>query len=405
MLDRFRSGPLAAAGLLAIAVSFGFARFGYGLFVPRFRDEFGLSTEVVGFIAAGAYTSYLVALLATGALVARVGPRLPVVIGGLSAAAGMSTIALASNTTMLVAGVLLAAASPGWSWAPFSDAVARMIRADAQKRTLAIITTGTTFGILVAGPAALVAGGAWREVWIAFAVAALAVTAWNALLLPAGPHGNGREDETAAQPELWLRWFAGPGSARLFTVAALFGFTGTVYWTYAVDLVSSAGGFPNSAGPLLWTAVGVAGIAGVATGDLVTWLGLRRSLVATLAALGVAIAVVGAAPMSWLAVGVSAALFGASFMAISALLVTWNSVVFPGQPATGFSATQVFLAAGTIIGPALMGLAAGRFGMQTAFMVTALLALLTTLVKPLEEVQSAAPEDSTSSGESETIRK
>lgn len=404
MLDRFRPGPLAIAGLLAIAVAFGFARFGYGLFVPRFRDEFGLSTETVGFIAAGAYTSYLVALLATGALVARVGPRLPVVVGGLSAAAGMSTIALASTTTMLVAGVLLAATSPGWTWAPFSDAVARVIRPDSQKRTLAIITTGTTFGILVAGPAALVAGGAWREVWIAFAVAALAVTVWNALLLPAGPHRSADQQETAAQPELRFRWFVRPGSARLFTVAASFGFAGTVYWTYAVDLVSSAGGFPDSAGPLLWTVAGIAGIAGIATGDLVSKLGLRRSLVATLTAHGVAIVALGAAPMSSIAVGVSAALFGSTFMAISALLVTWSSVVFPNQPATGFSAAQLFLAMGTIVGPALMGLAAGRFGMETAFILTAILALMTTLVKPLEEVSSAAQANSSSSGEYETIQ-
>jgi predicted MFS family arabinose efflux permease len=380
-----QSRQLAAAGLLAIAVAFGFARYGYGLFVPEFRDTFDLSTEVVGFIAAGAYASYLAALLVTGALVARVGPRLPVVIGGLSAAAGMAMIALAANTPMLVAGVLLAATSPGWSWAPFSDAVARMIDAESQNRTLSIITTGTTFGILVAGPAALAAGGEWRGVWIGFAVVALAVTAWNALLLPKGPHCNRDEEESAAQPELRWRWFIGPRSMRLFAVAISFGFAGTVYWTYAVDLISLAGGFPPSAGPLLWTVVGITGIAGVATGDVISRLGLRLTLVAALTALGVATGLIALAPMSWVALGISAALFGSSFMALSALLVTWTSTVFPDQPGTGFSATQVFLAVGTITGPAIMGVVAGRFGMETAFIVTALLALLTALVKPKED--------------------
>ena len=394
-----QSRQLAAAGLMAIAVAFGFARYGYGLFVPAFRDAFDLSTEALGFIAAGAYASYLVALLVTGALVARVGPRLPVVIGGLSAAGGMAMIALAGDTPMLVAGVLLAATSPGWSWAPFSDAVARMIGPESRSRTLSIITTGTTFGILVAGPAALVAGGAWRGAWIAFAVVALAVTAWNALLLPAGPHGRGSEEGRSALPELRWQWFIGPRSVRLFAVAVLFGFTGTVYWTYAVDLVSRAGGFPASAGPLFWTTVGIAGIAGVATGDVISRLGLRRSLVATLAALGVATGILGAAPSSWVALGISAALFGSSFMALSAILVNWTSTVFPGQPGTGFSATQVFLAVGTITGPALMGIVAGRFGMETAFIVTALLALLTALVRPGEEAHSASQEGSARTGE------
>jgi predicted MFS family arabinose efflux permease len=395
------SRQLAPAGLLAIAVAFGFARYGYGLFVPEFRDAFGLSTEALGFIAAGAYASYLAALLATGALVARVGPRLPVVIGGLSAAVGMAMIALAANTPMLVAGVLLAATSPGWSWAPFSDAVARMIRPESQSRTLSIITTGTTFGILVAGPAALLAGGAWRGAWIAFAIVALAATTWNAFLLPAGPHSNGGGEGGSAQPELRWQWFIGPRSLRLFAVAASFGFAGTVYWTYAVDLVSRTGGFSPSAGPLLWTAVGITGITGVATGDLISRLGLRLSLVAALTALGIATGAIGAAPTSWVALGISAALFGSSFMVLSALLVTWTSNVFPVQPGTGFSATQVFLAAGTITGPALMGVVAGRFSMETAFIITALLALLTVLVRPKEEVHSAGQEDSTRSEERE----
>jgi predicted MFS family arabinose efflux permease len=83
--------------------------------------------------------------------------------------------------------------------------------------------------------------------------------------------------------------------------------------------------------------------------------------------------------------------------------VTWTSTVFPDQPGTGFSATQVFLAAGTITGPAIMGVVAGRLGMETAFFVTALLALVTALVRPKEEVHSARHEDSTRSGECEEM--
>jgi predicted MFS family arabinose efflux permease len=392
-----RSRQLAPAGLLAIAVAFGLARYGYGLFLPEFREEFGLSTETLGLIAAGAYASYLAALLVTGALIARVGPRLPVVIGGLSAAVGMALIGLAANTAMLVVGVLLAATSPGWSWAPFSDAVARMIRRESQSRTLSIITTGTTFGILVAGPAALVAGGSWRGAWIAFAILAIAVTVWNAFLLPAGPHAQDGSDGDQSSPEFRWQWFVGQRSARLFTVAVLFGFTGTVYWTYAVDLIAQSGAFDQSAGPLFWTAVGVAGIAGIATGDVISRLGLHLSLAAALIASAIAIGAIGVAPTSWVAVGISAVLFGSSFMALSAILVNWTSMVFPEQPGTGFSATQVFLAVGTITGPAIMGFVAGQIGMGTAILVTALLAMMTLVVRPREHSQEVRPEVANSS--------
>ena len=37
---------LGLAGFFAIAVAFGPARSGFGLFLPDFRREFGLSTEI-----------------------------------------------------------------------------------------------------------------------------------------------------------------------------------------------------------------------------------------------------------------------------------------------------------------------------------------------------------------------
>jgi sugar phosphate permease len=72
------AGRLGLAGFFATAVAFGPARNGYGLFLPEIREEFGLSTAMLGFIASGLYAGYLVALAAVGLLAARLGPRPPV---------------------------------------------------------------------------------------------------------------------------------------------------------------------------------------------------------------------------------------------------------------------------------------------------------------------------------------
>jgi predicted MFS family arabinose efflux permease len=214
--------------------------------------------------------------------------------------------------------------------------------------TLSVITTGTTFGIVVGGPVAFAVGGGWRAAWLLFAVAAFAVMVWNLLILPSGPHG-----EVENRPRLRAGWFFGRRSTRLFAVAFVFGFGGTVYWTYAVDLVERAG--------------------------------LRFSLAAGMAALGAAPALLGISHSSWAAAGISAVLFGATFMIMSALLVNWTSAVFPGQPGTGFSATQLFIAAGTIAGPAAMGTFAEPFSLQTALLITAVLVLASVAVSPAEE--------------------
>jgi sugar phosphate permease len=106
---------LALAGFFATTVAFGPARNGYGLFLPDIREEFELSTVTLGYIASGLYAGYLAALCAVGLLVARVGPRLPVLVGLFSAGVGMCLVALSPGATVLAAGAILAGTSAGWS--------------------------------------------------------------------------------------------------------------------------------------------------------------------------------------------------------------------------------------------------------------------------------------------------
>ena len=379
---RFAASPghLAAAGLTAIAVSFAFARYGYGLFLPQFRESFGLSTDAAGLLAAGGYASYLLALLVTGAVVARTGPRLLVLIGTSAATLGMAMIAAAPNTVVLAIGVCIAATSPGWCWAPFSDAVARRVPRDRRHRTLSVITSGTTFGVLVSAPVAwLTSGGStWRLAWAGFAVLALGSAIWNVLLLPGGPDPQRADAPTVASPWRWLRRI---GSAPLLLGAAGFGLTSTVYWTYAVDRLAGAPDLPDAAVPVFWVLVGGSGILGTTTGYLVATGGVRRTLVATSVALGLASALL-VLPPSWPLLAASALLFGSSFMVLSALLVIWSGEVFPERPATGFSAALSALALGAIAGLPLLGGFAEARGLPLMFAVNTALVIPMLLLRP-----------------------
>ncbi|MBB4909925.1 putative MFS family arabinose efflux permease [Actinophytocola algeriensis] len=190
---------LSAAGLAAIGVSFGFARYGFGLFLPELRATFDLDVATVGLIGSGTYAGYLAALTLVGLLSARLGPRPLIIAAGACATAGLALVSVADSTPVLVVGLLLAGTSSGWAWAPYSDVVRAMVDPDRRERVLAIVPNGTAFGTMIAGVLALAVP--WRPAWVLFAAGALAVTLYNAWLLRALP----RPERVAAQ-RIRPRW-------------------------------------------------------------------------------------------------------------------------------------------------------------------------------------------------------
>ena len=368
---------LGLAGFAATAVAYGPARTGYGLFVPDFREEFGISTGVAGVIGSGLQGGFLLALVATALLVGRLGPRLLVAAGGVSAIVGMLLVALSPNPATLAAGVSVAGMSAGFCWSPYNDLAGRTVRAESRARVLSAVSTGTTLGIAVSGLVALAAVVGelpWRAAWLAFVAAAVFSAVLNALLLPGGSAGG--EGETARRLRPGVGWIFRVGSSPLFVVAFSFGVVNAFYWSFNADIVSSAG-FPlPHAGQVLYVVLGAAGFVGLLTGDLVERIGLERTLRITLLCLGAGTVLLGAAPGSIAVVGAAAVLYGAGVMFMSALLSLWSSAVFRERPSEGFTAALLFFGVGGVVGPAVLGAWGGAFGLESAFVVAAVLILL-----------------------------
>lgn len=373
---------LSLAGFAATAVTFGPARNGYGLFLPWFRDDFGLSTALLGLIAGGLYLGYLLALSAVGLLASRVGPLAFIVAGLVSAALGMALVAFAPNAILLAVGIVLAGSSAGWSWAPYNDAADRLVAESRRGRALSIISTGTTFGIIATGLTALFVGADWRFAWLAFAGAAVLALVPNVRALGGlGVRTAARASAAGTPSPGWRRFFRAE-SVPLFAVAAAFGIVSAFYFAFAVDLIVSAGVARTFGGPVLYALIGIAGISGIATGDAVRRFGTRPVLLATIASLSAAAFLLGVAPTSWVAIGLSASLHGAGVMVMSALLAIWNVAVFSARPSAGFSATLFVFGVGLTIGPVLLSALAGPFSLELAFLVAGGIMLLTAFVQP-----------------------
>lgn len=366
---------VALTGSATIAVSFGFARYGYGLFVPTFRTEFGLSTSVVGLVGSLGYVAYLVGLLGSGRLTARSGPRRPVLVGCTAAAAGSVLIATAGAVPQFVVGVVLAASAPGWAWAPFADAVSMVVQRSFQQRVTSAISTGTTFGLIVAGPLALLSAGAsWRTSWAVFAAIAMLTGMADLRLLPSRPViGELQRRPAGLRPQ--------PGELALLGQALTYGAVASIYYTYAVDLVRGAG-LGSHWSALLWTLVGVGGVSGVATGEVVGRIGLRHTFGAGLVVLAAAILGLAAAPSNPMLAGAAAAAFGFAYMPLAALLSLWSGEVHPHTPTAGFTRVLAAMAAGSILGPLVLGPLAAATGLRFVFVLIAALSLVSLALRP-----------------------
>ncbi|WP_147274845.1 MFS transporter [Ferruginivarius sediminum] len=380
---------LIPAGLAIVASTYGLARYTYGLFVPEIQSEFGLSTELMGLIASGSYAGYLAATLIGSSISGIVGPRLPIVLGGLAATIGMTIMAASKDPWLFALGVILAGTSPGLAYPPLSDAVTELVRKRHQNRTYAIINSGTSLGVIIAGPAALLATGDWRWAWVGFAVFAAVATLWNAKLLPSG---KSPARAAAEMPELKWAWFFSPHSSRLFLSAFLFGIVTAVYWTFAVDLLVDYGTLAHNQSRFFWILIGGFGLLGGAAGDLVTRFGLRRTFRIGMLAIALAISTPALLPEHVLAVYASAMAFGSTFILITGLFGIWSVHAFHDRPSAGFGATFFLISAGQLVGPSLAGFLASWSEMAMVFQLAAIACAAPLLLGPRHDLYSMTPD-------------
>lgn len=370
-----RARTFVLASMAIIAVTYGLARYAYGLFVPDLRLEFRLSTAEIGFIASGSYVAYLAAIPVSSVLAARTGPRRLVALGGAAAVAGMGLVALAPDAITLAVGVFVAGAGSGLVWPPLSEALARLVSEERRERAFGLVNSGTSYGVALAGPIALVAGGQWRAGWFSFAVLGVVATVWLARLLP-----SGRLDQRERLPRLRASWVFTRQTSFLLAFALCFGTATSAYWAFSVDLVAHSHGGATTGGRVFLTIVGMAGIIGGVAGDLTGRFGLRAVLVGTSAAVLASMALLPAASSSWAAVAASALVFGAAFIGVAAALALWTVRAYVDRPAAGMGAMSTLFTIGSILGPALFGIVAAaselEFALWCAAVTTAVMLTL-----------------------------
>lgn len=357
---------VGAAGAAVVGVAFGMARFAFGLTLPDVRTGLGLSDALLGLIAGGTFAGFLIGVLLAAPLASARGSRAPTTVGGLSGAVGAVLVAIAPSAAPLAVGAVLAGSAAGWVWAPYSDIITDTAAADQRPRLLAMISTGTSGGLVLLGLVAL-AAPSWRFVWAGIGAAAATAAVINLMWVPRGRrrerhHGTGY----SALPRRAL-------IAPLTYTVAFFAAT-TIYFTYVSD-AARAGGLGVAAGPTLFVGIGISGLLALLTGRAVSRVGPATAAAGCAACLGVALAVLGLGNRSLVAVLISALVFGVGYMAGSAVLAIWTAQVAPERATACFTVALVVGAVTSIAVPVLVGTLVGTLGLPVLLLATAVVAL------------------------------
>jgi predicted MFS family arabinose efflux permease len=375
---QLRPGRLVAAGLAVIAVTYGLARYGYGLYLPEFRAAFGLSPGTAGVIAAGGYAGYCGAAVLAGALVGAGRARATLWLAGGSAALGCLLVAAAWSGPALAVGALVAGSGAGAATPALVSAVASTVPPAAEQRAQGVVNSGTGAGVVVGGLLVLSLPGAWRWSWTGFAVAAIALTWWADRSARWAAPTRSPSGEPAPGTSWLLRRLRRPLLASVVAGAGC-----AAVWTFGRDLLADEGGLPDRVTGVLWCVLGGAGLLGGISGVLVGRMGLRAAWISAVAVAGAGTLVLAAAPGAAVPAAAALACFGAAFVALSGVLLAWGADRVPGAAPAAAAVLFIGLTAGQALGAGLLGAVAGATGAPAAFCLGAgLLALSVAAAEP-----------------------
>lgn len=370
--------PALAMGLLGsclIAVTYGLARFAFGLFLPSIRSDMAIPPELAGIIGALPFASFVVAILCGPPLVRKVGARLGGVTAITLAAVGLGTIATAPNPWMLAVGVAVCGVSTGLSTPAMAAAVHRVVPKARRGRVNAAVNAGTSIGVALAAPAVVLLADAWRPAYLGFAAVAGVGVVAAALFLPA--HAKPAAESPQASRPTRRQW---ADMTRLSSLAAATGFVSALYWVFAPDFAVQAGGLAARDSAWMWLAVGLGGLAGGAAGDLIAKHGPASSHAFATAAMAASLTLLAADPGQLALALFSAAAFGAAYMTLTGIYLVGGTEIMADHPALGSVMPFLAVAAGQVAGSSASGWVIAQAGYDTAFGAFAALGLGVALV-------------------------
>ncbi len=223
-----------------IAVTYGLARFSFGLLLPGMKESLEMSEFVSGMISSLFYLAYCFTIIFSTVVTTREGPRRMIISAGLSAFAGLLLMSITPNAWVLALGVLLAGGSTGLVSPPYGAAISLWVKEDKQGKANTWINSGTSFGIVLSGLGAYFLTPDWRLTYFIYAILTLLILIWNFRAIP------------KAGTSSWLMFEKGnlsirgvKGAIPLILASLILGISTAAFWTFSRSFIEVAGNYSN----------------------------------------------------------------------------------------------------------------------------------------------------------------
>ncbi len=338
---------LTLSGFMLIAVTYGLARFAWGMMMPQVAQQISFSPRASGMLAACSYLAYCLATPGATLLLARWGVRSTAMLAALTAMLGLLLLAAASSTRLIAGGLFIAGLGAGLASPALASAVSQQLDASRQTAANTLINAGTGAGIIVSVPIFMLVPGGWRAACCCFAALALISLLLARYCLPAG-----RADPPGS-PVGWRDRLHNRALQRVIIIAFLSGVASAAWWCFGPDVLRQHSRLNEGQASMLWLVSGAAGILGALTGPLARCIGMRQ--VYWLAQLAMAVPLLLLAALThfsyWLVP--AAALCGAGYVTLSGILLVAGAAATPQNAASGVAAAFLTLAIGQIGGAIL----------------------------------------------------